>query len=115
MAKPTYVSETVLELLEGKKVNLKVMEKEDLGFFVDFCNNLDYWGDSEAVNEQMTKTEAERRLTDSSKSTYFAVRKKDGTSIGLVTCYGQYPGSTTVGYAIVPSERAKDTGQKHFN
>jgi len=96
--------------LEGKNIRLKLGDKEDVDFFVDFWNNLDYYGNYEPIMEQMTKAEAEKRLADSSKSAYFIIQKKDGTSIGLIVCFGQLSGSITVGYAIKPSEHGKGYG-----
>jgi ribosomal-protein-alanine N-acetyltransferase len=97
-------------LLEGKNIRLKLAEKEDLDFFVDFWNNLDYYGDYEPILEQMTKVEAEKRLTDSSRSSYFIIQKKDGTNIGLIVHSGPSSGSITIGYAIEPSQHGKGYG-----
>jgi RimJ/RimL family protein N-acetyltransferase len=97
-------------LLEGKSIRLKLGDKEDLDFFVDFWNNVDYYGDYEPIMEQMIKAEAEKRLADSSKTAYFIIQKKDGTSIGLIACFGQSSGSITIGYAIRPSEHGKGYG-----
>jgi RimJ/RimL family protein N-acetyltransferase len=97
-------------LLEGKNIRLKLGDKEDLDFFVGFWNNLDYYGDYEPIMEQMTKAEAEKRLADASKTAYFIIQKKDGTSIGLTALYGQSSGSITLGYAIEPSEHGKGYG-----
>lgn len=71
-------------MLEGENIRLKLVEKEDAGFFVDFWNNLDYYGDYEPIMEQMTKAEAEKQLADASKKAYFIIQKKNGTSIGLI-------------------------------
>jgi RimJ/RimL family protein N-acetyltransferase len=97
-------------LLEGKNIRLKLGEKEDLDFFVNFWNNLDYYGDYEPIMEQMTKVEAEKRLADSSRASYFIIQKIDGTNIGLIVHFGQSSGSITVGYAIEPSEHGKGCG-----
>lgn len=76
-------------MLEGKNIRIKLGDKEDLDFFVDFWNNLNYYGDYEPIMEQMTKAEAEKRLADSAKTAYFVIQKRDGSSIGLITCFGQ--------------------------
>jgi hypothetical protein len=94
----------VPRLLEGKNICLKLGEKEDLDFFVDFWNNVEYYGDYEPIIEQITKAEAEKRFTDISNRAYFMIQKKDGTSIGLIMYSGQSSGSMTIGYAIEPSE-----------
>jgi RimJ/RimL family protein N-acetyltransferase len=100
----------VFRLLEGKNIRLKLCDKEDLDFFVDFWNNLDYYGDYEPIMEQMTKTEAEKRFADASEKATFIVQKKDGTNIGLIVYFGQSSGAKTVGYAIEPSEQGKGYG-----
>ena len=99
-----------IELLEGKSIRLKLGDKEDLDFLVGFWNNLDYYGDYEAIMEQMTRAEAEKRLADASKRVYFIIQKKDGTNIGLIVYFGQSSGSITIGYAIEPSEHGKGYG-----
>jgi RimJ/RimL family protein N-acetyltransferase len=97
-------------MLEGRRVRLKIFDKEDLSFFVDFWNNLDYYGDYESIMEQITNTEAEKRFADTSKSVTFIVQKKNGTDIGLIVHFGQSSGAVTVGYAIKPSEHGKGYG-----
>lgn len=96
-------------MLEGASVRLKIAEKEDLSFFVDFWNNVDYYGDYEPIMMQMSRTEAEKRLADA-KTVYFIIQKKDGASIGLTVAFGQTSGSITIGYAIEPSEHGKGYG-----
>ena len=98
-------------MLEGKNVRLKLRDREDLSFFVDFWNNIDYYGEYESIMEQMTKTEAEKQLTDpSSKTAYFIIQKKDGYNIGLIAHFGQSSGSITIGYALMSSEQGKGYG-----
>ena len=67
-------------MLEGKSVRLKLVDKEDMDFFLDFWNNIDFYGVYEPVMEQMTRAEAEKRLEDTSKRAYFAIQKRDGTT-----------------------------------
>jgi RimJ/RimL family protein N-acetyltransferase len=97
-------------VLEGKSVRLKLSDKEDLDFFVDFWNNLNYYGDYEPIMEQTTKAEAEKRFADTSRSATFIVQKKDSTNIGLIVHFGQSSGAITIGYAINPSEQGKGYG-----
>jgi len=97
-------------LLEGKSIRLKLCDKENLDYFVDFWNNLDYYSGYEGIMEQMTKAEAEKRFEDTSKKATFTIQKKDGKNIGLVVYFGQTSGSITVGYAIEPSEHGKGYG-----
>lgn len=100
----------VFRVLEGKNIRLKLCDKEDLGFFVDFWNDLEYYGGYEPIMEQMTKVEAEKQFADTSKKAYFIIQKKDGTSIGLAVHFGRSSGAVTIGYAIEPSEHGKGYG-----
>jgi RimJ/RimL family protein N-acetyltransferase len=100
----------VVKVLEGKNILLKLADKADLDFFIDFWNNLDYYGDYEPIMEQMTKAEAEKRLADSSRTAYFIIQKKDGSNIGLTAIFDQSSESITIGYAIEPSEHGKGHG-----
>jgi predicted acetyltransferase len=99
-------------LLDGKSVRLKLSDKEDLDFFVDFWNNLNYYGDYEPIMEQTTKAEAEKRFADTSRSATFIIQKKDGANIGLIVHFGQSSGAITIGYAINPSEQGKGNDVK---
>jgi hypothetical protein len=54
-------------LLEGKIVNLRVREREDLDFFVENDHNdVNFYGPQGPVMTQMSKTEAERRFENPS-------------------------------------------------
>lgn len=98
-------------MLASKKICLKLRDREDLDFFVDFWNNLEYYGKYESIMPQMTKTEAEKQLENPSKTAYFIIqKKKSGKKIGLIAHFGELEGSITVGYAIMPSEQGKDYG-----
>jgi ribosomal-protein-alanine N-acetyltransferase len=97
-------------LLEGKSIRLKLCDKENLDYFVDFWNNLNYYSDYEPIMEQTTKAEAEKRFEDTSKKATFIIQKKDGTNIGLIVYFGQSSGSITIGYAIETSEHGKGYG-----
>ncbi len=97
-------------MLDGTNTRLKLVDREDLDFFVEFWNNIDYYGQCEPIMEQITRANAEKRTADPSKSAYFAIQKKDGTNIGLIVCFDQSSGSITIGYAIQPSEHGKGYG-----
>ena len=42
----------------------------------------------------------------------FLVEKKDGTKIGFIAHFGTHGGLTTIGYALLPSERGKGYGSE---
>ncbi|NWG11492.1 GNAT family N-acetyltransferase [Candidatus Bathyarchaeota archaeon] len=103
-------------MLEGKKVRLRLRDKEDLDFFWEFWNNINYYGEYEAIQHQITKGEAEKRIENPSSNsgvewTWFVIEKKDGTKIGFIIYFTVQPfGEIHVGYALIPNERDKGYG-----
>jgi RimJ/RimL family protein N-acetyltransferase len=92
-------------LFEGKTVTLRVMAKEDVGFF---C---------EALRWHLSRAEGERRfdtpapLAILTERTRFVIEKKDGTRIGLITHYLVLPSKRMeIGYNLIPGERGKGYG-----
>jgi RimJ/RimL family protein N-acetyltransferase len=71
-------------LLEGKTVNLRVVERGDLPLLAEWSNNPEYVGEFVWLPQQ-SRTEWEKRydgLTSDTK--WFFVEKKDGTKIGTM-------------------------------
>jgi RimJ/RimL family protein N-acetyltransferase len=104
-------------LLEGKAVSLRLRDKEDVDFLFEFWNNIDYYGDYEAIQPQISKTEVEKRIESSTMSdagvvwTWFVVEKKDGAKIGFILYFTNQPrGWIELGYALLPSEMGKGYG-----
>jgi RimJ/RimL family protein N-acetyltransferase len=101
-------------LLEGKKVNLKVMEKEDLPLFLEWVNKPEVSGEYNPLH-QMSKTEAEKVFENPSDIKSFIIEKKDGGKIGFIAHFhvlhmGTGTKQLEVGYTLVPSERGKGYG-----
>jgi RimJ/RimL family protein N-acetyltransferase len=97
-------------LLEGKTVNLKVLEKEDLPLLADWSNNLEIFSDM--WFPQMSKTEWEKKYDSFTPNTkWFFIEKKDNSRIGTVFHFlnGNY---MEIGYILVPSERKKGYGSE---
>ncbi len=93
-------------MLEGKLVNLRVVEKEDLPLLAEWRNDLEFFGEFERF-PQLSRAELERRydaLTSDDK--WFFIEKKDGTKIGIVT-HGLTGNLLEIGYVLVPNERGK--------
>jgi RimJ/RimL family protein N-acetyltransferase len=104
-------------LLEGKNVNLRVMEKEDLDFFVECHNDVTYYGEEGPIMAQMSKAEAEKRfenpppLVTLTERGRFVIEKKDGARIGFIAHYFVLPSKfMEIGYDIIPSERSRGHG-----
>jgi RimJ/RimL family protein N-acetyltransferase len=104
------------DMLEGKNVCLRLRDKEDLDFFWEFWNNIDYYGEYETIQPQITRSEAERRIENPSSTsgvewTWFVIEKTDGKKIGFIIHFtGQPFGEVHIGYALIPSERNKGHG-----
>jgi len=93
-------------LLEGKNVNLRIVEKEDLPLIAEWENNLDYIGEYNPLR-QLSKGEIEKNYDKlGSEEKWFLIETKDGTKIGYI---GHSPvrGYWDIGYVLIPSERGK--------
>jgi diamine N-acetyltransferase len=100
-------------LLEGKNVNLRVIEKEDLPLFAEWVNKPEFFGEYNPLR-QMSKAEIEKDYDKGTlEQTGFIIEKKDGSKIGyichfvLVHPVGKL---LEIGYSLVPSERGKGNG-----
>lgn len=93
-------------MLEGKNVNLRIIEKEDLPLYAKWLNDPAFFGEYNPL-EQTTKTEMEKNYdnTPQEKRRFF-VEKKDGTKIGVV---GAFPVGDLleIGFSLILSERGK--------
>jgi RimJ/RimL family protein N-acetyltransferase len=100
----------VLRLLEGKNVNLKVVEKEDLAFLSEWFNKPDVFGEYNPLM-QVSRTEMEKNYGDKKfEETDFFIEAKDGRRIGSVGHFNViHPAGNQleIGYFMVPSERGK--------
>jgi len=92
-------------LLEGKIVNLRIMEREDLAVLQEWDNDSEFMGEYEPLRQE-TKTELEKTYDSLKDAQWFFVQKKDGTKIGYVAHF-LASGETELGYFIVPNERSK--------
>jgi len=99
----------VLKLLEGKNVNLRIIEKEDLSLVKDWVNNLDFGGEYEPVIQE-TLADVEKEYSRLNGGQWFFVEKKDGSKLGYVAHYLAAGKLTEIGYALVPNERGKGYG-----
>ena len=92
-------------MLEGKIVNLRIMEREDLAVLQEWDNDSEFMGEYEPLRQE-TKTELEKTYDSLKDAQWFFVQKKDGTKIGYVAHF-LASGETELGYFIVPNERSK--------
>jgi len=96
-------------LLEGRNVNLRIMEKEDVPQFAEWINKPEVFGEYNPLH-QMSRTEAEKMLDNPLELKPFFIEKKDGSKIGFVAHFHvlHVAGKLSeIGYSLVPSERGK--------
>jgi RimJ/RimL family protein N-acetyltransferase len=93
-------------LLEGKNVNLRVIEREDLPLLAEWRSSLDFQGEYNLLIQE-SKMELERRYGSlSPEEKWFLIEKKDGSKIGKIVLEW-VGGVQEIGYSILPSERKK--------
>jgi RimJ/RimL family protein N-acetyltransferase len=108
-------------LLEGKTVNLRVWEKDDVDYLVERINDIDFWGEYNPIDGwyegQMSKSELTKMLDNPSGTAAliefkrFMIQRKDGTKIGFIAHFLNQPYKLMeIAYNIVPSERGKGYG-----
>jgi RimJ/RimL family protein N-acetyltransferase len=99
----------VFGLLEGKNVNLRIAEKEDLPLFQEWLNNPEFQGEFQPPL-QWSRAELEKFESSPLEPKNFIIEKKDGKKIGYMLQYNSYLGLgklLEIGYALLPSERGK--------
>jgi len=94
-------------LLEGKNVNLRIMEKEDLPLAAEWTNNPDFMGEYNPLIQVSREDIQKRYENPPHEGGYFFIEKKDGTKIGCVQHFLATGKLLEIGYAIIPSERGK--------
>jgi len=105
-----------MHLLEGKSVNLRIAEKEDIPLLAQWLNDAEFQGEHQDFPTQVSKAQLEKRMLEARVPQLewvdFIIEKKDGTKIGWAV---HYVGSVNfgwveIGYALVPTERDKGYG-----
>jgi RimJ/RimL family protein N-acetyltransferase len=97
-------------LLEGKNVNLKILDKEDLPQFAEWFNNPEVTGEFNPLH-QVSKIEAEKMLESPNELRPFIIERKKGRGkVGFIAhFYVLHPAGKQleIGYSLVPNERQK--------
>jgi RimJ/RimL family protein N-acetyltransferase len=97
----------VIEILEGKTVNLRLEEKEDMKLVSEWLNNPDYWGEYLPLKQQ-SRTEIEKEYdSQPQESKWFIVEKKEGSKIGSIGYFLATRSLVEIGYSLIPNERGK--------
>jgi ribosomal-protein-alanine N-acetyltransferase len=93
-------------LLEGKNVNLRIAEKDDVFLIMGWWGDVQYMGE---YQDAMTKTHPELEKIMLENTIFFIIEKQDGVKIGHIA--GWMIGRTMeIGFAMIPSERGKGYG-----
>ena len=96
-------------MLEGKNVNLRIVEREDLPLAHEWLNNPEFLGEF-IPPIQRTREEQEKFGSSFFAPKLFFIEKKDGTKIGLMNHFNSYLGMgelLEIGYFLTPNERGK--------
>lgn len=94
-------------MLEGKTVNLKIVEKEDAPLLQEWWNNPEFSGAYNPLDAQQSKADIEKQLEKlGPERAWFLILKKDGSKIGFLAM-GTGPFGRQIGYVLVPNERGK--------
>ncbi len=99
-------------MLEGKKVRLRVVERDDYPLVVEWFNQPEVFGRYNPLH-QVTLDEVAKIFTSPFESRPFIVEDMGGRRVGLVGYfYALHPASRQleVSYTFVPSERGKGYG-----
>ena len=103
-------------MLEGRNVNLRVAEREDVDYLVECINDMDFmgeyaWGEQISKSQQMRYFDNPSNMAILTEAKMFIVQKKDGTKIGLMNHRIHLPyREMEIGYFFTPSERGKGYG-----
>lgn len=98
-------------MLEGKKVNLRAMERDDLSLLTEYENDSEFWGEL-AVYPLLQKSKADQEKEYDRRppeENWFYIEKKDGTKVGGAFHFLEGR-CLEIGYALVRSERRKGYG-----
>jgi len=95
------------DLLKGKTVNLRVIEKEDFPILAEWFGKPEFWGEYKGLG-QLSKGNIEKwydkMLAEGGK--WFFVEKKDGTKVGFIE-HNLWGNMLEIGYVLIPTERNK--------
>jgi len=93
-------------LLEGKLVNLRVQEKEDLPWVAEWLSNPDFFGVYNPLL-QISRSDLEKNSEKApSENRWFIIETKDRSKVGEI---GHFLDGRLweIGYNLIPSERGK--------
>ncbi len=93
-------------MLEGKSVNLRVAEKEDLPLLGLWRNSPEFQGEHNPLMQEPIGSLAKRYDNLPPGEEWFLIEKKDGARIGLMVMVPE-GGAKEIGFGLLPGERGK--------
>ena len=114
MGKVIAIHKTIIRLcfkmLEGKHINLRLMEKEDTSLLFEVFNKPEILGEYNPL-KQISRTDIEKypENTDISETQIFIIEKKDGNKIGFINHFNVIWNGIgkllTIAYCLLPNQR----------
>lgn len=95
-------------MLEGKLVNLRTIDKDDVELFHQWINDINFMGEFFFARQQSLAETEKRMFSEFSPDRgSFIVEKKDGTKVGVVHHFLSkiFFDVVEIGYMITPEER----------
>ena len=92
-------------MLQGKNVNLRVVEKEDLSLLKEWRNNIEFTSEYQSISQETTR-DIEKQYDELKEGQWFFIEKKDGTKIGTIS-HRLVFNTEEIGAALLPTERGK--------
>jgi [ribosomal protein S5]-alanine N-acetyltransferase len=101
-------------MLEGKLVNLKLLEKEDFPLFAEWLNKPEVFGEYNPLH-QVTVDEVGRIFSSPLEMRSFIIENKKGKKVGFINHFNVlHPAMRLleIGFGLVPDERGKGYGSE---
>jgi RimJ/RimL family protein N-acetyltransferase len=104
-------------LLEGDKVNLRILEKEDFPLLAEWFNQPEVFGEYNPLH-QVSLEEIGKIFSSPHEMKAFIVENKEQRKVGFIAYfYVLHPAtrSLEISYSFIPSERSKGYGTEALN
>ena len=92
-------------MLVGNKIRIRALESEDLGWFTEWNNDINYTGKYEPV-EVSSRHSLEKWFNDESRNSWWVIENTDAQPVGQMIT-GPDGSNQFVGYIVHPDHRNK--------
>ena len=97
-------------MLKGEKVNLILVERNELAVLKQWVSDVDFVGEFEPFYQE-TIGDLEKQYDNLAGGQWFFIEKKDGVRIGFIAHF-KSKGCIAIGYTLIPNERGKGYGSE---